>query len=172
VAVYLEYSGEVSSSSDRSSRDEEFTWGGGFLDDKKTADTPELAVEVTPFHSLSLHPLIRESWIFREVIGGCALIEMLMEMFGGRKALEKWPQYYRHLKPDQRDPEKCAVHLNTLEYFFFWTAFYVLKSGQAWTATARTCLLEVAVLWTQTNRVDAQAIYICGVMDQSHTMCL
>jgi hypothetical protein len=47
-----------------------------------------------------------------------------------RRALEKWPQYKGHLKPDPRDPEKCVVHLNTLEYFIFWTAFYVLRSSQ------------------------------------------
>ena len=45
-----------------------------------------------------------------------------------RKALELWPQYYRHIVTDARG--KHHVHLNVFEYFAFWTAFYVLRSSQ------------------------------------------
>ena len=45
-----------------------------------------------------------------------------------RKALESWPQYYKHIVTDARG--KHHVHLNVFEYFAFWTAFYVLRSSQ------------------------------------------
>ena len=45
-----------------------------------------------------------------------------------RKALESWPQYYKHIVTDGRG--KHHVHLNVFEYFAFWTAFYVLRSSQ------------------------------------------
>ena len=57
------------------------------------------------------------------------LLQILLKEERGQKELERWPQYQGRLVPDAG--QQRTVHLNTLQYFLFWTAFYVLRSNQS-----------------------------------------
>ncbi|PNW82237.1 hypothetical protein CHLRE_06g278126v5 [Chlamydomonas reinhardtii] len=54
--------------------------------------------------------------------------ELLKEPGGlGRRLLDSWPQYRGRIRPDVTG--RPQVFLNVLEYFMFWTAFYVLRGS-------------------------------------------
>lgn len=55
--------------------------------------------------------------------------QILLKEEVGQRELERWPQYQGRLVPGANNYK--TLHLNTLQYFLFWTAFYVRRSGQS-----------------------------------------
>lgn len=55
-------------------------------------------------------------------------MQILLKDESGQQELEKWPQYHGRLVSGPGN--KKYLHMNTLQYFLLWTAFYVLRSGQ------------------------------------------
>ncbi|KAK9831540.1 hypothetical protein WJX81_007383 [Elliptochloris bilobata] len=61
--------------------------------------------------------------------------QLLLASEAGRAELERWPQYRGRLLVDGAG--RAHVRLLTFQYFLFWFAFYVLRSGQAAAEPAR-----------------------------------
>ena len=56
-------------------------------------------------------------------------MQILLKDEAGQKELDTWPQYQGRLVPGPSN--RNYLHMNTLQYFLLWTAFYVLRSGQS-----------------------------------------
>ncbi|DBB02511.1 TPA: hypothetical protein ACH3X3_011503 [Trebouxia sp. C0006] len=57
------------------------------------------------------------------------MTQILLKDESGQKELDRWPQYQGRLVPGPSN--RKYLHMNTLQYFLLWTAFYVLRSGQS-----------------------------------------
>ncbi|KAK9861773.1 hypothetical protein WJX84_002738 [Apatococcus fuscideae] len=55
--------------------------------------------------------------------------QVLLDSDAGRQAARQWPQYQQSLRLDSSG--KPQLHLGVMLYFFFWTAFFVLRGTQA-----------------------------------------
>lgn len=56
-------------------------------------------------------------------------MQIMLKSEAGQQELESWPQYHGRLVPSFGDAK--ILHLNTLQYFLLWTAYYVFRSGQS-----------------------------------------
>jgi hypothetical protein len=59
-------------------------------------------------------------------------MQALLSSAAGRRELEAWPQYSRHIMGPELDAtRRPQVSLDVFTYYMFWTAFYVLR-GNRW----------------------------------------
>ena len=55
-------------------------------------------------------------------------MQVLLNADAGRQVAKQWPQYQQSLQLDSSG--KPHLHLGVMLYFFFWTAFFVLRGTQ------------------------------------------
>ena len=56
-------------------------------------------------------------------------MQVLLDSEAGRQVARSWPQYQQSLHVDGSG--KPQLHLGVMLYFFFWTAFFVLRGTQS-----------------------------------------